>query len=384
MFLCERKKSSECTKEPSPQKRKRTSPVTAVAPLGDQYCAGAARPPFDRGMQNALSVVEKALETGWRRWLEDDQNISEANRILSNWRAFLPLFLAKEGFVPYGAKQRLTYHRAGGDDAGVSPDRWNVEGGRKIENLYRRSAGIRERREYSENEEIKRYLRHCAAVLAIKFNIADEIQCYYGEEKVYVATNNRTDIRALSAINGRSVAEYEEILQQSCSEIINGPANNDRTPNRIGFRDKLTDLILQKEGNDPLLRKLRHGLPCPDPLKECKFELIEGDYGIPGLHAERRILYHLRSMKGHESNFLNPLRLGGIRRPCFICSVLCFSDMSQVHPGPVWVSDAASKPRNISEMFLILEALRNKENKTYISKVEDGLTMDNDTESIGE
>lgn len=380
MFLCERKKSTECTKAPSPRKRKRTSPiVTAVAPLGVQYCAGAARPPFDEGIQNALSVVEEALKTGWRSWLEDDQNIFKANRILSNWRAFFPHFLDKEKFVPYGAKQRLTYHRAGGDGTGVSPDRRDAEGGRKIENLYRESSGIRERREYSKNEEIKRYLRHCAAVLAINFNIAGEIQCYYDEKKVYVATNNGTDVRNLSAINDRSVTEYEEILQQSYSEIINGPADNDRI-----FKDKLTDYINDKRVHGPLLRKLRHGLPCPDPLRECKFELIEDDYGIPGLHAERMILYHLRSMKGHESDFLEPLRLGGIRRPCFICSVLCFSDMSQVYPGPVWVSDAASKPRNISEMFLILEAIRKKENKTYISKVDSRLTMDNDTESIGD
>lgn len=89
----------------------------------------------------------------------------------------------------------------------------------------------------------------------------------------------------------------------------------------------------------------------------------------------------MRTMQKNDDIFLDPLRLGGIRRPCFICSALCFKDMSEVHPGPVWVSNAASRPRDINEMFLILDAIRNKENVTNISSIGDKGTMDADTES---
>ncbi len=127
-----------------------------------------------------------------------------------------------------------------------------------------------------------------------------------------------------------------------------------------------------------------HALMCPSALSGAKIHAIksrEVNVKIHGLHAERKILYYLRSQKNDEGFFLDPLRLGGIRRPCFICAALCFENMSQVRPGPCWVSEAGSKPKDIKEMFLILDAIRNNDNITYITDTNGHLTMDHDTES---
>lgn len=410
MYLYESKKPDVSAKAVAPDKRKRTvsnkcsnfassdfrfsssmsgyilqraATLTAETPKANHPPAGSARLPYDvpLNFHKDLEFIEMVLSNNdWKALIERDGTLHlRAKQILEDWDRFLPRFLEYYGFVSYGANQSHTYHRAGNNNA----TEHYGEAGSKIEATYNNSNGIRECREYTEDEEIKRYLRHCAAALAINFGIEDEIQCYYDDKVVYVAANNGVG-SDISQINNTKVSECSSILQHPWSTLIELPVDND---NSIwgGFHDKLVKLVTSSDCKpQPLLDKLKHGVSCPSSLTDTTFQVIANTYKIQGFHAERQILYYLRDSKGKQDIFLDPLRLGGIRRPCFTCSALCFANMSQVHAGPVWVSDAASRPKDIKEMFLILEAIRNKNNTTHITLDINGhLTTNYDTESNG-
>lgn len=359
--------------------------VTAIAPRADdQYSAGAARWPINElspDYPSDLGFIEYVLANNWRELIRCEEVTSRAKKILEKWNKFLPQFLEHYGFVSRGANQSHTCHRSGSNDTAEQIDRWDEMRTSKIMGLYKDSSGIRRRRKYTDDEVIKRYLRHCAAALAINFGIDDEIQCYYDDNVVYAATNNATN-SDLSKINGMKISECSIILQHSWRELIKSPTDNDNHPIWGRFQDKVINIVAPNNMTHPLLNKLEHPVSCPPSLSDAAFQVIGNTYGIRGLHAERKILYYLRAQKRDQDIFLDPLRLGGIRRPCFICSALCFADMSQVHPGPVWVSGAASKPKDDNEMFLILEAIRNKNNTTHMTLDRKGhLTDKYDTES---
>lgn len=360
---------------------------TAIAPVADnQYSVGMARFPsndLSLNFPDDLNFIYKVLsDNDWKDLVKYDMGIRcRAEVILDSWDKFLPEFLSDNDFKPYGANPSLTYHRPGSNCAAESPDNSDEREKSKLEKMYSGSSGIRKRRKYNFNEKIKRYLRHCASALAINFGIKNEIQCYYDNGIVYVATNSNADLNKLSQINNTKISDCADILGTSYKETIGHTAENDNTTIWSNFQTQLYKVIFSNKRFNPLLRRLRHALMCPNPLKNAEFKVIEDDYGIEGLHAERKILYHLRTMQKNDDIFLNPLWLGGIRRPCFICSALCFKNMSEVHPGPVWVSNAASRPRDINEMFLILSAIKNKKNITNISLIENSLAMDADTQS---
>lgn len=362
--------------------------ITVGAPqIKTQYSAGAARLPLaellSRIPDDQEFIKRTLLTEDWRSLIECENIRFRAEKILKDWNEFLPQFLEHYGFGSYGENQSLTYHRSGSNDTAEQIDQHDEMRTSKIMGLYKDSSGIRRCRKYTDDEAIKRYLRHCAAALAINFGIEDEIQCYYDDNKVvYVATNNVVG-SGISGINGTNVSECSAILQHSWRELIKSPADNDNHSIWGGFHDKLVNMVTSNNMTHPLLDKLENSISCPPSLSDATFQVIGNTYGIRGLHAERKILYYLRDQKREQDMFFDPLRLGGIRRPCYICSALCFADMSQVRPGPVWVSSAASTPRDISEMFLILDAIRNRNYITYVSESGGNPTTGNDTESEG-
>lgn len=366
------------------------APIITVgaSQIKTQYSAGAARLPLaellSRIPDDQEFIKRMLLTEDWRALIECENIRFRAKKILKDWNEFLPQFLEHYGFESHGGNQSHTCHRSGRNDAAEQIDRQDEMRTSKIRRLYKGSSGIRGRRKYIDDEAIKRYLRHCAAALAINFGIEDEIQCYYHDDDkaVYVATNNDAD-SGLSEINGMKISDCSAVLEHSLREINEYMADNDNSPIWSRFKAKLIDTLLSNRKAKPLLRRLGHALTCPAPLRDATFKVMENIYGIQGLHAERKILYYLRSQKENNNTYLDPLRLGGIRRPCFICSALCFADMSQVRPGPVWVSSAASTPRDILEMFLILDAIRNRNYITYVSESDGNLTTGNDTESEG-
>lgn len=359
--------------------------ITATAPMADNQYGAEAAGRFNEqttACSGNLKFINGVLSKDhWQDIINSDEIRVCADKVLSCWKAFLPEFLLNNGFKPYRACQSLTYHRPSSNAATEALDYPDKKGISKIEGVYKSDSAIRYPRKYTDAEEIKRYLRHLAAALEINFGIKNEIQCYYDDNIVYVATNNDVDSENLSCqIDDMRVSEYLQFLQYSYKKIIQREAENDNSA--IWDKFQLNDAIFSDKKYRPPLRRLRHALMCPDSLKGATFKVIKDNFEIRGLHAERRILYHLRETRNNnELLFLDPLRLGGIRRPCFVCSALCFAEMSQVHPGPVWVSDAASKPRDVYEMFLILDAIRKAENLTFISFSEGHLTMDNDSDS---
>ncbi len=334
------------------------SPIPTAIPPTSGFAAGSARPPQKQSPQDlsgsdADYILDVLSKNNWRENINYYEEDLVVRRIFDNWRVFLPQFLTRCSFKSFGANQSLNYHRPGNNTAAVFPKSRDRRKSSKLSEKYKGSSGLRERRRYTKREEIKRYLRHLAAEIALVYGIESEIQCYFDDEEqtVYIAVNAQNDEKKLSGIRGKAGS----------------------------YASRLSD-----RKSKPHLRRLRHNLTCPVALRKAKFKLIKGsevNAAISGSHAERKILYHLRSQKKDENFFLDPLRLGGIRRPCFICAALCFENMSQVRPGPCWVSGAASTPKDIKEMFLILDAIRNNENITYVSVNNEKPTQDNDTES---
>ncbi len=358
-------------------------PIPTAIPPTSGFAAGSARPPQNQSPQDfsgsdADYILDVLSKNNWRENINYYEKDPVVRRIFDNWRVFLPQFLTRCSFKSFGANQSLNYHRPGNNTAAVFPKSRDRRKSSKLSGKYKGSSGLRERRRYTKREEIKRYLRHLAAEIALVYGIESEIQCYFDDEEqtVYIAVNTPNDEKKLSGIKGKTFS--------ICFDDVRYPLR--KTNDRFSFRGKAGsyDSRLSDRKSKLYLRRLRHNLPCPVALRKAKFKLIKGsevNAAIPGSHTERKILYHLRSQKKDENFFLDPLRLGGIRRPCFICAALCFENMSQVRPGPCWVSGAASTPKNIKEMFLILDAIRNNENITYVSVNNEKPTQDNDTES---
>lgn len=357
---------------------------TAIAPKSG-FAAGSPRPPSYNVSPDSLDDLDfieyvlsnddlkKRIESGSEKRFRTRVEI-----IRGRWRVFLPRFLTHCGFKSFGANQSLTFHRPGRNMATYSPQHRDRGKLSKLNRMYKGSSGIRARRRYTKEEEIKRYLRHCAAAFKLSYNLGSEIQCYYDDEEqiVYVAVNTQRDERKISKIGGEKLSECLENTQRSLRKTNDVSAFRGKAKSNTA---RLSDRITK-----PLFRRLKHNLTCPAALRKAIFKIIkssEVNFKIPGLHAERKILYYLRSQKGNDNISLDPLRLGGIRRPCFVCSALCFKDMSQVHSGPCWVSIAASTPKDVKEMFLILGAIRNNENITHVSDNNGQNTMDNDTDS---
>ncbi|MCM1563227.1 MAG: hypothetical protein NC079_06405 [Clostridium sp.] len=305
--------------------------------------------------------------------------------MLQNWHTIFPKLLEYYGFKSYGANQSQIFIRAGNEDnANVSKNDSGRKGESRLDGMFKNSPAVRERRVYGGSEQIKRYLRHCAAALTRYYQIPGEVQCYYSDNIVYVATNSESDEKALEAIdknrvwNHKSYQDYTESIIQRASD----------QPQTVRLADGSCQKSLSKRKAAAVESRMRHCVPCPDALKSATFRVVKSrntDMGraIPGLHAERKILYYLRGVKG-EDYFLNPLCLGGMRRPCFVCAALCFESMNRVHRGVVWVSEAASKPKDGKEMDRILAAVRDASNLTHVSRRNDSVTYDNDTESCEE
>lgn len=294
----------------TPENIRSSSPIiTAAVPTSDhQYGAEVEGRVDERTAAyfDDLEFIDDVLSKNHGRDLiGSDENISSrAEQIRSRWETFLPKFLLENGFKPYGACQSLTYHRPPNDSATGAGGCCDERNNSKIGEIYKSSSGKRTPREYIGDEEIKRYLRHCAAALAINFGVEHEIQCYYDNNIVYVATNNDTDLTELLKINGRKVSECSQVLQYSYKKIIQREAENDNSAIWDNFQDKLNDAILSDKKYQPLLRRLRHPLTCPASLKDATFQVIENNFGIRGLHAERKILYYLRKTKKNNEFFL--------------------------------------------------------------------------------
>ncbi len=356
-------------------------PIPTAIPPTSGFAAGSPRPPQNQSSPNFSDsdvdyILGELSSNNWREHIDDYEREPIVKRIFKNWKEFLELFLKKSNFESYGAEPSHTYHRPGKNETAEFHEHRDSKQMPKINRMYEGSSGIREPRKYKTDEEIKRYLRHCAAVLKINFDLKEEIQCYYDdadkEKVVYIAANGSNDENKLSALDGEQISECSVVLQRSLKGKNKSTADAGSSPIWSRFKDKLNAFLLNSSNKEkkPLLKRLVHAMKCPSELNGAKIYVIKNsdiNVDISGLHAERKILYYLRSQKSDEDVFLDPLRLGGIRRPCFVCSALCFSDMSQVRPGPCWASIAASTPKDIKEMFLILDAIRNENNTTYMT-----------------
>ncbi len=239
--------------------------------------------------------------------------------------------------------------------------------------LERINVGTREvcsPRKYSLEEKIQQYLRHVAAALKLKYSISGEIQCYYEEYNskkiVYISGN-------LNCVNKK--------LREKNLDYL--PVN---TFMKLFYETYDRENRIESSKDKYLVRRLEHKIESP--FGDDVILLIVSDEigtGVEGLHAERRILYHLRSKRNEDNFFLDRQRLGGIRRPCFVCAVICFAKDAGVRGGAFWSSIAAKKTLSPKEDHLLFEAISDRRTVTYVTEDAKGnLTTDEDTESEAE
>ena len=339
----------------SPYTLQRSKLISAPEPTGIRasqnplpFAAGNTRPPVPLALYPIL---------------EDPTSVRNRSEILSyavkHWSEILPALLDHYGFQSYGACQSRIYIRPGNPNM-LPPINSDTTRNAlcakrrisKLKALINNTPANRQRRRYETKENIKRYMRHCAARLKLCYSLNTEIQCYYDNDTstVYVAAN-------------QYAKELVDLNDKPVLEIMNFP--------------------LYRKMPDFLRRRLLH--PMESPIsKDARFHIInnsELSFKKRGLHAERQICYFLRQKKESADFYLDPLCLGGIRRPCLICSALCFSDVSQVRPGPVWISPAASTPKDFDELLSIIRVLRNQSNLTYLTNSNGNPRTDCDTES---
>lgn len=338
-----------------------------------------------RSNMGTIIVTAQAPSTDERPIETCNRQVYTEEYMLQNWHTIFPKLLECYGFKSYGTNQGRIFIRVrNADHANASKNDSNAKERRKLDGMVKNSSAVREPRVYEDSEQIKRYLRHCATALTGYYRLSGEVQCYYSDNVVYVAANKKSDEKALEAINKNRVGNHKSY--RAYAKAIRQRASGQ--PQNVRLAGRFCTNKLSRRKAAVVASRMRHCVPCPNVLESAKFRVVKSrdtDMGpkIPGLHAERKILYYLRRKKG-EDYFLNPLCLGGIHRPCFVCAALCFESMDRVHPGVVWVSKAASTSKDIKEMRRILAAVKDMSKLTYVSLRADGATYDNDTESCEE
>ncbi len=293
----------------------------------------------------AASYGEAAIS---REWLTSCSN--------EGFAVGLPRYAVQNGFQRYGANQSEKLIRTNPLSCSPPPQKQQSV----ISSMI---AGTTSERTAHTMEPTHRYLRRCAETIALKCGIAsDEIQCYYHRNTVLVSANTKSRIDAI-----KRIVENKNVIEFMTSEIPDSLYSD--TPIR----------------NPESLRRTRKHPECP--LSENAVFHVVGCIGSysEGLHAERRILYHLRENYYKNSNyFLDYNMLGGRRRPCFVCGAICFRDSSKIPRGPLWSSVAAMQC-GIEERQRVLRDIEDPGIVTCVTRLRNGrATFGNDSESDSE
>lgn len=193
--------------------------------------------------------------------------------------------------------------------------------------------GVRKRREYSEEEDIHRFLRWFSTNLTVLYGLESEVQCYYDKahREVLIGVNSYRDMRRLSQEPNAS-----------------SPITSKREYRHIKHYQRYQRVVREM---------IQEGSISEDPIR--RRAILTN--GANGLHAEQRILEFMNCLSGElreemighgtvktESDDdterarlrLDPKLLGGMRRCCLACKNASFTeeDSARYCPGPLWPS----------------------------------------------
>jgi hypothetical protein len=248
-------------------------------------------------------------------------------------------------FVKYGANQSETWHY-------VPKGSENKEGKNKMEKLYGGTSHAREKRSYASQRE-KQALRWLSTVLFKKYG-GEEIQTYYDEanDRIVVSSNKNT-------VNNKMRTDF---ASNTGLDEIPGQTREGRHSDKLRAGDKYATQNAIK-----------------DAVKNYRFFVPPSvESGRDGLHAERRIKEHVES----EGDEMDLSHLGGVKRPCAVCTV-ALDIMDSARAGPLWPSDSALKGYTKEQ---IQQHLIDNDVPTHVTRdrVTGKLTTGHDTDSESE
>lgn len=287
------------------------------------------------------------------------------------------------GMNTYGACQSLTLHSRASTVPITDPYRT----GDKRTLMYTEcpgTPGVRERRIYSEGEDIHRFLRWFATSLAARYGIQCEIQCYYD-------TSNGCIV-----ISANQVSEIAKLAQHTPMPYGSLTKRQRRHLQHLSNLYFLNDQLNTEDAQDPLDQLNTED--AQGPLDQLQL-LVVGDPTVRDCHAEQRILNYFENMGDdlrqrlidHEtvktapdgSLKLRPELLGGLRRACFACSYACFldEDRQNVHPGPFWPTKSAVIKMKEPDLQRLRQGILD-DSLTFATLTDDlTITYDYDTDS---
>lgn len=323
------------------------------------------------------------------RWVQEDENWEpveldegevesdepyragkSAGEILDTSSAAYLIETAKATMNRHGANQSETLHSTSTtqDVTGRVPH--------KLTAMYESSEGKRERRQYGEGEDIRRFLRWFSTFLSVQYQISGEVQCYYDISRkiIFVSTNDSRELRRIGRL---PFPPYRH-------------PSTPREKRHLKHWGNMAKLLFKEE--EPYRSILQM-------LDEVIFQMVP-DQVPSGTHAEQRILRYLESeseeiregllasgaVEDEDGRMkLKPEYLGGLRRACFACSYACHSDAgrARIHPGPLWPSKASLAVMETPDILRAIRGIAEAE-PTFATFEDAKITLDHDTDSEDE
>ncbi|TKD12289.1 hypothetical protein [Polyangium fumosum] len=272
-------------------------------------------------------------------------------------------------WVKYGANQSETWHRVGKE--------WQSSKKKsKLHKLYWDDKHVRSERSFSPDRP-KQVLRWLSTLLFAKYRKGEEIQSYYNTKtKTVVVSSNNNSVNA---------AIFRDIKNKTVLKINSSDLKTERQKRHVGkLLNKLEELYAPKkklkddemndvlkaikddEMNDVLKAIKKFEFEIPDPVEASR----------DGLHAERRIMAHVKGKDNLDMRYL-----GGVKRPCAVCTI-ALGLLGTARSGPLWPSQSALRGYSRDEIIKHFEE-NGKAPVTYVTleKTTKKPTMKHDTDS---
>ncbi len=213
-------------------------------------------------------------------------------------------------------------------------------------------------RPYAKEEDIHRFLRWFSTYISCQYKVNGEVQCYLDKTShcIIVATNLQREARKFDS------------LAFECS----ADGLDDRQKRHIIHMKKLLEASKRLLG-----REAHPNILMLDNLR------IDGA-SVYNMHAEQRILSYYNQLEtdqqqlikdgvlkrdSHKHLKLLPDYLGGLRRPCLLCSYAVFDskDRNCIHPGPAWVTKSSGEHMHRADIVELINDLLDGKVRTYVS-----------------
>jgi hypothetical protein len=325
--------------------------VQRVIDITDGDLEGTCKTKAGKDTKKLIGGVKSAiggeLAGDWEDWIAERAS-DKSNTHTYTTDEFLGALkeeFATHTWVQYGANQSETHHRV--------PRDWEEnEEKTKIEKMYVEGSEQRSKPRGYESERPKQALRWLSTLIFAKFPEGVEIQSYYEKGTITVSSNKTSVNEKIQGYLDGGTSPIEQLRKIKAT-----------TAREIRHKAKLLDRANYPEQENiwKALNKRKIEVPTD--------EFTSDDEKVD-LHAERRIK--------HKRPKLDPDLLGGVKRPCLVCTTNL--NLKNARPGPSWASGAALHGYKLDD----LKEMANEQNiLTYVSEDRDTgkPSMDFDSES---